>query len=129
LFGNQVWHEYIANRHHLHMNATIWETLTNFIKYLGKTGKAVVDNTPKARPRSMGLFRQPHSVSTGPYSGGAEAFRLQLLVRYAVPSGRVKPANWSLGALSIDLLLAYSAWAPCCEHKRAGWATPDRVGS
>jgi hypothetical protein len=30
------------------MNATIWETLTNFIKYLGKTGKAVVDNTPKA---------------------------------------------------------------------------------
>ncbi len=49
------------------MNATIWETLTNFIKYLGKTGKAVVDNTPKARPRSMGLFRKPHSVSTGPY--------------------------------------------------------------
>ena len=55
----QVWHEYIANRHHLHMNATIWETLTNFIKYLGKTGKAVVDNTPKA------LRAVPTSASGG----------------------------------------------------------------
>lgn len=41
------------------MNATIWETLTNFIKYLGKTGKAVVDNTPKA------LRAVPTSASDG----------------------------------------------------------------
>ncbi len=25
------------------MNATKWDTLTNFVMYLGKTGKAVVD--------------------------------------------------------------------------------------
>ena len=29
------------------MNATKWETLTNFVKYLGKSGQCVVDETEK----------------------------------------------------------------------------------
>eukprot|EP00629_Pelagomonadales_sp_RCC1024_P017331 CAMPEP_0119297788 /NCGR_PEP_ID=MMETSP1329-20130426/51248_1 /TAXON_ID=114041 /ORGANISM="Genus nov. species nov., Strain RCC1024" /LENGTH=328 /DNA_ID=CAMNT_0007298729 /DNA_START=181 /DNA_END=1163 /DNA_ORIENTATION=+ len=32
---------------HVHMNATKWETLTNFVKYLGKSGQCVVDETEK----------------------------------------------------------------------------------
>lgn len=42
-----VWNEYIANRHHVHMNSTKWATLTEFVKYLGRTGKCKVDETPK----------------------------------------------------------------------------------
>ncbi|KAG0585222.1 hypothetical protein M758_3G268200 [Ceratodon purpureus] len=42
-----VWNEYIANRHHIHMNSTNWATLTEFVKYLGRTGKCKVDETPK----------------------------------------------------------------------------------
>lgn len=34
-------------RHHIHMNATKWLTLTEFVKHLGKTGKCRVDETPK----------------------------------------------------------------------------------
>ncbi|KAG6556583.1 hypothetical protein Mapa_001524 [Marchantia paleacea] len=42
-----VYNEYIANRHHVHMNSTKWATLTDFVKYLGRTGKCKVDETPK----------------------------------------------------------------------------------
>ncbi|KAH6833247.1 DNA/RNA-binding protein Kin17 [Perilla frutescens var. hirtella] len=42
-----VYNEYIADRHHVHMNSTQWATLTEFIKHLGKTGKLKVEETPK----------------------------------------------------------------------------------
>lgn len=42
-----VYNEYIADRHHVHMNSTQWATLTDFVKYLGKTGKCKVEETPK----------------------------------------------------------------------------------
>ncbi|KAF8387997.1 hypothetical protein HHK36_026663 [Tetracentron sinense] len=42
-----VYNEYIAERHHVHMNSTQWTTLTEFVKYLGRTGKCKVDETPK----------------------------------------------------------------------------------
>jgi DNA/RNA-binding protein KIN17 len=45
--ANLVYNEYIRDRFHTHMNSTIWTTLTGFVKYLGRTGKAVVDETEK----------------------------------------------------------------------------------
>lgn len=42
-----VYNEYIADRHHVHMNSTQWATLTEFVKHLGKTGKCKVEETPK----------------------------------------------------------------------------------
>ncbi|CAL1387327.1 unnamed protein product [Linum trigynum] len=42
-----VYNEYIHDRHHVHMNSTEWATLTEFVKYLGRTGKCKVDETPK----------------------------------------------------------------------------------
>ncbi|KAJ7287907.1 hypothetical protein O6H91_23G035800 [Diphasiastrum complanatum] len=42
-----VYNEYIADRHHIHMNSTKWLTLTEFVKYLGRTGQCKVDETPK----------------------------------------------------------------------------------
>ena len=45
--ANVVYQEYIADRVHVHMNATIWDTLSTFVQYLGRTGKAIVDQTPK----------------------------------------------------------------------------------
>lgn len=44
---NIVYQEYIADREHVHMNATQWETLTEFVKWLGREGKCVVDETEK----------------------------------------------------------------------------------
>eukprot|EP00605_Chrysophyceae_sp_TOSAG23-4_P002562 GSChrysophyteH1.ASY1.ANO1.2827.1 assembled CDS len=43
--ANKVYQEYIADRHHVHMNSTTWATLTDFCKYLGKESLAVVDET------------------------------------------------------------------------------------
>ncbi|CAG4948295.1 unnamed protein product [Parnassius apollo] len=45
--ANKVYQDYISNRDHLHMNATQWETLTDFVKWLGREGKCVVDETEK----------------------------------------------------------------------------------
>ncbi|CAG8503704.1 1107_t:CDS:2 [Acaulospora colombiana] len=39
--------EYISDRNHIHMNGTIWVTLTEYVKYLGKEGICNVDETPK----------------------------------------------------------------------------------
>jgi DNA/RNA-binding protein KIN17 len=41
--ANKVYNEVIKDRAHVHMNATIWPTLSNFVAYLGKTGKAYVE--------------------------------------------------------------------------------------
>ncbi|XP_011830337.1 PREDICTED: DNA/RNA-binding protein KIN17 [Mandrillus leucophaeus] len=37
--NNIVYNEYISHREHIHMNATQWETLTDFTKWLGREGK------------------------------------------------------------------------------------------
>ncbi|PCH39813.1 hypothetical protein WOLCODRAFT_136502 [Wolfiporia cocos MD-104 SS10] len=45
--ANNVYQEFIQDRQHLHMNATRWVTLTEFVKHLGRTGVARVDETEK----------------------------------------------------------------------------------
>ncbi|KAK8957456.1 hypothetical protein KSP39_PZI000085 [Platanthera zijinensis] len=42
-----VYNEYISDRLHVHMTSTEWATLTEFVKYLGRTGKCKVEETPK----------------------------------------------------------------------------------
>ncbi|NXQ19537.1 KIN17 protein, partial [Peucedramus taeniatus] len=45
--NNIVYNEYISHRQHIHMNATQWETLTDFTKWLGREGFCKVVETPK----------------------------------------------------------------------------------
>jgi len=45
--ANTVYQEYIQHKEHLHMNATRWVTLTEFVKHLGRSGIAHVDETEK----------------------------------------------------------------------------------
>eukprot|EP01137_Pigoraptor_chileana_P025141 Opistho-2@94169 len=45
--ANIVYNDYISDRTHRHMNSTRWETLTEFVKHLGRTGQCIVDETPK----------------------------------------------------------------------------------
>lgn len=45
--ANHLYHEYIADKAHVHMNATIWETLTDFVMYLGREGKCEVEETER----------------------------------------------------------------------------------
>mmetsp|Transcript_93826 Transcript_93826/g.251067 ORF Transcript_93826/g.251067 Transcript_93826/m.251067 type:complete len:392 (+) Transcript_93826:36-1211(+) len=47
VLANTVYCEFIADRHHTHMNSTIWVTLSNFVQYLARTGKCKIDQTPK----------------------------------------------------------------------------------
>lgn len=42
-----MYQEYISDKYHVHMNSTRWVTLTEFVKHLGRTGVARVDETEK----------------------------------------------------------------------------------
>jgi Domain of Kin17 curved DNA-binding protein len=67
--ANNIYQEYIRDKHHLHMNATRWVTLTEFVKHLGRGGIvrvdetekglfiAWVDNSPKALAKAVGVSR------------------------------------------------------------------------
>ena len=45
--ANNVYQEVIQDKFHIHMNATIWASLTDFCKYLGKTGQCIVEETER----------------------------------------------------------------------------------
>ncbi|XP_074100901.1 kin17 DNA and RNA binding protein [Cotesia typhae] len=47
VLSNRVYQDYITDRQHMHMNATQWLSLTAYVKWLGRTGKCVVDETEK----------------------------------------------------------------------------------
>lgn len=47
VLANLVYQTYIAFRHHIHMNSTQWETLTQFVKWLGREGMCKVDETER----------------------------------------------------------------------------------
>ncbi|KAJ9142713.1 Zinc finger protein RTS2 [Pleurostoma richardsiae] len=67
---NHFYQELIANKEHVHMNATRWSSLTEFAKYLGREGicrveetdkglhVAWVDNSPEALKRADALRRK-----------------------------------------------------------------------
>ncbi|SNX82326.1 related to RTS2 - Basic zinc-finger protein, involved in UV response and DNA replication [Melanopsichium pennsylvanicum] len=43
--ANQVYQEHIADRHHTHMNATQWTSLSEFVKHLGREGIVQAEDT------------------------------------------------------------------------------------
>jgi len=45
--ANEVYQEYIKDKGHVHMNSTVWHTLTGFVLYLGKSGKCKIDENEK----------------------------------------------------------------------------------
>ncbi|KAJ2079106.1 hypothetical protein H4R24_004011 [Coemansia sp. RSA 988] len=47
VLANQVYQEIVADRQHLHMNATKWDTLGDFVKHLGRTGKCRVEDSER----------------------------------------------------------------------------------
>ncbi|KAI9493139.1 domain of Kin17 curved DNA-binding protein-domain-containing protein [Zychaea mexicana] len=47
VFANNVYQEYISDRQHIHMNSTKWNSLSEFVKYLGREGICQVDETER----------------------------------------------------------------------------------
>lgn len=67
VLANSVYNEYVADKHHIHMNSTRWLTLTDFITYLGREGKCKVGATTiNARSRSSSS-RQVDETEKGLY--------------------------------------------------------------
>ncbi|KAF4653652.1 hypothetical protein FOL46_009065 [Perkinsus olseni] len=47
VLANQVYQDLISDKQHVHMNSTAWCTLTGFVLYLGRTGKAKIEKTER----------------------------------------------------------------------------------
>ncbi|CAI2297682.1 unnamed protein product [Caenorhabditis sp. 36 PRJEB53466] len=45
--ANEVYNVYIKDKGHVHMNSTVWHSLTGFIQYLGSSGKCKIDEGDK----------------------------------------------------------------------------------
>jgi DNA/RNA-binding protein KIN17 len=45
--ANNVYQEVIADKQHVHMNSTMWASLSDFVQYLGKTGQCVVEQNER----------------------------------------------------------------------------------
>lgn len=45
--ANNVYQQVIRDKMHVHMNATMWTTLSDFVQYLGKTGKCAVEENER----------------------------------------------------------------------------------
>jgi len=45
--ANVVYQQYISDKQHVHMNSTCWVTLTSFVRHLGRTEKAIIEETEK----------------------------------------------------------------------------------
>jgi len=56
--ANRFYNEYIANKEHVHMSATKWNSLTEFVKYLGREGicRVEVDEKGEERGGASGLM-------------------------------------------------------------------------
>lgn len=75
--ANAVYNEYIQDKHHVHMNATRWVTLSGFIMTIGKAGIVKVDedekglwivwvdSSPKTLAKQVGSSHNPPSSSDG----------------------------------------------------------------
>lgn len=61
--ANTVYQEVVADRTHIHMNATKWETLGTFVQYLGKTGLCRVDQTDKGDWMVQYIDRDPRFLA------------------------------------------------------------------
>ncbi|KAJ2621780.1 hypothetical protein GGI26_003760, partial [Coemansia sp. RSA 1358] len=70
VLANQVYQEIVSDRQHLHMNATKWDTLSEFVMSLGRSGKCKVeeaergwmvewiDTSPEALARKAAIMKK-----------------------------------------------------------------------
>lgn len=105
--ANQVYQEYIQERHHLHMNATRWVTLSEFVKHLGREGIAHVeedekgwfiswvDNSPAALKRQAALQKMERQKMD---DEGRERKRLQEQIAKAKREEESKAGSQQPGA-------------------------------
>ncbi|KAK2197092.1 bifunctional DNA-RNA-binding protein Kin17 [Babesia duncani] len=47
ILANTVYQEMISDKTHVHMNSTVWTTLSEFVLYLARSGKCKVEDTPR----------------------------------------------------------------------------------
>lgn len=98
--ANNVYQEYIQDRHHIHMNATQWETLTDFVKWLGREGHCVVDETEKGWYVAY-IDRDPETIRRQEQLKRREKFekdeeeRMQDFINKQIELGRSKSGDGS----------------------------------
>ncbi|KAI9217254.1 domain of Kin17 curved DNA-binding protein-domain-containing protein [Blastocladiella britannica] len=62
VLANQVYNEYIADRHHVHMNSTCWSTLSAFCMHLGREGDAKVEESDRGGWYVTYIDRSPEAL-------------------------------------------------------------------
>jgi DNA/RNA-binding protein KIN17 len=112
--ANLVYNELIQDKEHTHMNSTMWATLTDYVGYLGRTGKATVEETergwfityidrdPEAARRATAAarLRELNSAESARFEDEVE--QRAAAAAAAVGGADAPAASHSLGALGGD---------------------------
>ena len=114
--ANNVYQEFIQDKNHLHMNATRWVTLTEFVKHLGRTGVARVDETEKGwfiawidnSPKALAKQVSSAFLNFLSFLRSARVFRAQCPWRF-VRHCRRPSASHRYGVLHVRMPLPYLA--------------------
>ena len=91
--ANVVYQEYIRDRNHTHMNATSWNSLTEFCKYLGRKSKVIAEKTEKGWfityiDRDPGIIKREEAIAKKQNFDKDDQERLTLFIEKQVESGR-----------------------------------------
>ncbi|KAJ3048265.1 hypothetical protein HK097_010733 [Rhizophlyctis rosea] len=96
--ANLVYQEYISDRNHLHMNATHWNSLTEFAMHLGKQGICEVEETPKGWfikwiDRSPETLRKQEAIKKQERLERSEEERAEKLLKEQIEKAKEVAAN------------------------------------
>ncbi|KAI9721458.1 MAG: hypothetical protein M1812_002220 [Candelaria pacifica] len=91
---NHFYQEYIANKEHVHMNATRWPSLTEFAKFLGREGICRVEDTEKGLhvawiDNSPEALRRQDAIRKKERQDKGDEEREQKLIREQVERARI----------------------------------------
>lgn len=132
--ANNVYQEIIRDKAHVHMNATHWATLSDFVQYLGKMGKCKVEETERGwyiqyRPvmsiqqQEEALRKQQQAVADEKaeeaYQERMQQLRQEQLAQImgsAVLAEPTKLEKERIESIKVDLSLSAAAKGPYQQH-------------
>eukprot|EP01067_Filipodium_phascolosomae_P006798 Filipodium_phascolosomae@DN5144_c0_g1_i1.p1 len=104
VLANTVYCDHIADKQHVHMNSTVWVTLSGFVQYLGRSGQCEIEHTPKGWFIKY-IDRDPEKLQRDKErserekdeldTDERERQRLEETIRQAKDSGAYKPTEYS----------------------------------
>jgi DNA/RNA-binding protein KIN17 len=138
--ANSVYQEVIQDKQHIHMNATMWASLTDFCQYLGKTGHCVVEQTERgwyvsyiernvgklAKQEAVARRQQAELAAEAAVSHRMEEQRVQAAIALDRVGGTVHTVATNLERTDPDAMIQLALKTGCSSSSTGGGTAADK---